>query len=315
MGDTCPVYEGSYCQRNFDPGYKEKLRKADESYNKLVNNKYKLGEEKFLEDLRNFSFKTPKDKKVVISAYFGFYLLPKEEQKKYTKTIKDKDGYEFTGLLIDEFDPKGYAQLKNKPEYTLGMLKSNIFSYESAKKHFQENGLKSGEFILTNKIVQNNFVSQDKVPIKEVNNSIVIKGIGYNAYKANPEGMDITLRNAGIKSYIVVNVSKENKEGEKFVTITRYTRIGDEFKEPLNVVFGLPDRTEYGNKYKMLTNYDPHKILDKARYVVKNKDDNTIMKEILNTINYKINEEFSNIKKIDDKEYKDFVKQWKQKIK
>ena len=307
VGDTCPVYEGSYCQRNFDPGYKEKLRKANESYNKLVNNKYKLGEEKFLEDLRNFSFKTPKDKKVVISAYFGFYLLPKEEQKKYTKTIKDKDGYEVTGLLIDEFDPKGYAKLKNKTEYTLGMLKSNIFSYESAKKHFQENGLKSGEFILTNKIVQNNFVSQDKVAIKELN--------GYNAYKANPEGMDITLRSAGIKSYIVVNVSKENKEGEKFVTITRYTRIGDEFKEPLNVFFGLPDRTEYGNKYKMLTKYDPHKILDKARYVVKNKDDNTIMKEILNTINYKINKEFSNIKKIDDEEYKDFVKQWKQKIK
>ena len=286
-----------YVQR-FDKEYsKEEKKKLKEAQNAKINISKKIynlnnphENSTFLSELKKISYATPYKYRVV-SPYFGFYFLSAKEQKKYLKKITDKDGKEFTGLMVDTFDPKGYEKLKNSKEYTVAMLKVNVQSYGTARDYFQKNGLKSGTVTLTNpKIVSQNFVSHSTIA------KVIPDPLGVGAAITNGDGLNITLRRAGVKSYIKINVTKENSKGEKFVTITRYTRIGDKFVEPLNLMFGLPDKGDKGTPYTILTNYEKHEKYKNARFVVKGKTPNQIIKEINTSIETRRNEEMRNVK-------------------
>ena len=285
--------------RKFDEEYSQFMKKVDEARMKIISKKQEIGSDEFLNNLKMYSNKSPYPF-TVISPYFGYYYLESREQKKYFERITDIDGLSFTGLMIDKFDPSGYEKLKNSKEYTIGMLKANINSYESAEKHFKENGLELGTFTITNELTSQNFVSQDEI--------IKLKTrLGIGAIITNADGLNITLRKASIKSYIEINVSEGNKKGEKFVTITRYTRLGDKFQKPYDLVAGFPSNKELGNPYVLLSHYERHKIFDKGRYVVTGKTDKDIKKEIIKSINILRNNEILNIKKIDPWEYKDYL--------
>ena len=285
--------------RKFDEEYSQFMKKVDEARMKIISKKQEIGSDEFRNNLKMYSNKSPYPF-TVVSPYFGYYYLESREQKKYFERITDIDGLSFTGLMIDKFDPSGYEKLKNSKEYTIGMLKANINSYESAEKHFKENGLELGTFTIANELTKQNFVSQDEI--------IKLKTrLGIGAIITNADGLNITLRNASIKSYIEINVSEGNKKGEKFVTITRYTRLGDKFEKPYDLVAGFPSNKELGNPYTLLSHYERHKIFDKGRYVVTGKTDKDIKKEIIESINVLRNNEILNIKKIDPWEYKDYL--------
>ena len=193
--------------------------------------------------------------------------------------------------MADTFDPKGYEKLRNSEEYTVAMLKVNVQSYGTARDYFQKNGLKSGTVTLTNpKIVSQNFVSHGTIA------KVIPDPLGAGAAITNGDGLNVTLRRAGVKSYIEINVTEENAKGEKFVTITRYSRIGDKFSKPLNLIFGLPDDSEKGTPYTILTNYEKHEIYKNARFVVKGKTPDQIIKEINTSIETRRNEEMRNVK-------------------
>ena len=285
--------------RKFDEEYSQFMKKVDEARMKIISKKQEIGSDEFLNNLKMYSNKSPYPF-TVISPYFGYYYLESREQKKYFERITDIDGLSFTGLMIDKFVPSGYEKLKNSKEYTIGMLKANINSYESAEKHFKENGLELGTFTIANELTSQNFVSQDEILKLKTR-------LGIGAIITNADGLNITLRNASIKSYIEINVSEGNKKGEKFVTITRYTRLGDKFQKPYDLVAGFPSNKELGNPYVLLSHYERHKIFDKGRYVVTGKTDKDIKKEIIKSINILRNNEILNIKKIDPWEYKDYL--------
>ena len=284
--------------KRFDEEYsKEEKKKLEEAQNAKTNiskKKYNLNNPHensiFSSKLKKISYATPYKYRVE-SPYFGFYFLSADEQKKYFQEIVDKDGEKFKGLMADTFDPKGYEKLKNSEEYTVAMLKVNVQSYGTARDYFQKNGLKSGTVTLTNpKIVSQNFVSHGTIA------KVIPDPLGAGAAITNGDGLNVTLRRAGVKSYIEINVTEENAKGEKFVTITRYSRIGDKFSKPLNLIFGLPDDSEKGTPYTILTNYEKHEIYKNARFVVKGKTPDQIIKEINTSIETRRNEEMRNVK-------------------
>jgi len=284
--------------KRFDKEYpKEEKKKLEEAQNAKTNiskKKYNLNNphenSNFLSELKKISYATPYKIRVV-SPYFGFYFLSADEQKKYFQEIVDKDGIKFKGLMVDVFDPKGYKDLTNSTEYTIAMLKVNVQSYGTARDYFQKNGLKSGTVTLTNpKIVSQNFVSHGTIA------KVIPDPLGAGSAITNGDGLNVTLRRAGVKSYIEIKVTEENAKGEKFVTITRYSRIGDNFARPLDLLFGLPDKSEKGTPYTILTNYEEHKIYKNARFVVKGKTPDQIIKEINTSIETRRNEEMWNVK-------------------
>ena len=126
------------------------------------------------------------------------------------------------------------------------------------------------------------------------------------------EGLNITLRSSNIVSYTEVVVTEQNKKGEKFVTLTRYTRIADEFSKPYDLKKGVPSNLELGNRYGLMSDYEKHNIFpNKLRYVVKNKSPEQIKNEIKKFMTIGKNNEINNLNKIDSWEYKDFLENQK----
>ena len=281
------------------------IQEAAEAFNKLKSQNYILGNDEFLKNLRNYPKDSPYLIGPIISPYFGFYFLPKEIQKKYFGRVEDKDGNVAEGLIMNKFDPKGYEKLVNSKEYTIAMHKANLVSLESAYEHFEKNGLKPGTFYVNNKRFSQNFVSQSEI--------IHLKTkLGIGQAITDTDGLNITLREATIVGHIRIIVSEPNKKGEQFVTITRYTRIADEFSEPYNLKWGLPSPFELGNKYGLMSEYEDHDIFKNLRYVGKGKSPEKIKNELKNSMNIGKNNAINNLNKIDAWEYKHYLKNMKE---
>ena len=58
----------------------------------------------------------------------------------------------------------------------------------------------------------------------------------------------------------------------------------------------MPDDSEKGTPYTILTNYEKHEIYKNARFVVKGKTPDQIIKEINTLIKTRRNEEIRNVK-------------------
>ena len=281
------------------------IQEAAEAFNKLKSQNYILGNDEFLKNLRNYSKDSPYLIGPIISPYFGFYFLPKEIQKKYFGRVEDKDGNVAEGLIMNKFDPKGYEKLINSKEYTIAMHKANLVSLESAYEHFEKNGLKPGTFYVNNKRFSQNFVSQSEIMHLKTR-------LGIGQAITDADGLNITLREATIVGHIRIIVSEPNKKGEQFVTITRYTRIADEFSEPYNLKWGLPSPFELGNKYGLMSEYEDHDIFKNLRYVGKGKSPEKIKNELKNSMNIGKNNAINNLNKIDAWEYKHYLKNMKE---
>ena len=260
---------------------------------------YRLGDQKFLDDLKLFSTANG-----LASPYFGFYYLPKEIQKKYFGKVKDKNGNIAEGLVMNRFDPKGYQNLINSKEYTIAMHKANLVSLESAYAHFEKNGLKPGTFDINNKRFSQNFASQSEI-------AHIKTRLGLGQIVTNADGLNITLREASVVGHTRIVVSKPNKKGEQFVTITRYTRIADDFTKPYDLKWGLPYPFETGTEYGLMSDYEDHDIFVKLRYVVKGKSPKEIKNEVKNSMNIGKNNAINNLNRIDPWEYKHFLKNLK----
>ena len=281
------------------------IQEAAEAFNKLKSQNYILGNDEFLKNLRNYSKDSPYLIGPIISPYFGFYFLPKEIQKKYFGRVEDKDGNVAEGLIMNKFDPKGYEKLINSKEYTIAMHKANLVSLESAYEHFEKNGLKPGTFYVNNKRFSQNFVSQSEIMHLKTR-------LGIGQAITDADGLNITLREATIVGHIRIIVSEPNKKGEQFVTITRYTRIADEFSEPYNLKWRLPSPFELGNKYGLMSEYEDHDIFKNLRYVGKGKSPEKIKNELKNSMNIGKKNAINNLNKIDAWEYKHYLKNMKE---
>ena len=281
------------------------IQEAAEAFNKLKSQNYILGNDEFLKNLRNYSKDSPYLIGPIISPYFGFYFLPKEIQKKYFGRVEDKDGNVAEGLIMNKFDPKGYEKLINSKEYTIAMHKANLVSLESAYEHFEKNGLKPRTFYVNNKRFSQDFVSQSEIMHLKTR-------LGIGQAITDADGLNITLREATIVGHIRIIVSEPNKKGEQFVTITRYTRIADEFSEPYNLKWGLPSPFELGNKYGLMSEYEDHDIFKNLRYVGKGKSPEKIKNELKNSMNIGKKNAINNLNKIDAWEYKHYLKNMKE---
>ena len=281
------------------------IQEAAEAFKKLKSQNYILGNDEFLKNLRNYSKDSPYLIGPIISPYFGFYFLPKKIQKKYFGRVEDNDGNVAEGLIMNQFDPKGYEKLKNSKEYTIAMHKANLVSLESAYEHFEKNGLKPGTFYVNNKRFSQNFVSQSEIMHLKTR-------LGIGQAITDADGLNITLREATIAGHIRIIVSEPNKKGEQFVTITRYTRIADEFSKPYNLKWGLPSPFELGNKYGLMSEYEDDDIFENLRYVGKGKYPEDIKNELKNSMNIGKKDAINNLNKIDAWEYKHYLKNMKE---
>ena len=263
--------------------HSESIKRAEKN---LHEKTYRLGDQNFINDLTEFS----RSRDIgLISPYFGFYFLPVNIQKKYMS--KDKDGN--IGLRVDDFDPKGFETLKNTREYTIGLYKVNIESFERTKKEILEKGIKNDT--LNNKNVQQNFISQSKIL------GIIPDSNGFEKVISTPEKLDITYRNGLIKSKTTIQI--ENwKKGWVKVQLFREYKLYDDFKKPYDFKYGLPYSGETGTPYKLLTNYQKKDEIFTGYYKLKGKTEEkkqkNLQNEVINSLNIKISDAINNIKKL-----------------
>ena len=263
--------------------HSESIKRAEKN---LHEKTYRLGDQNFINDLTEFS----RSRDIgLISPYFGFYFLPVNIQKKYMS--KDKDGD--IGLRVDDFDPKGFETLKNTREYTIGLYKVNIKSFERTKKEILENGIKNNT--LNNENVQQNFVSQSKIL------GIIPDSNGLEKAISTPEKLDITYRTGSIKSKTTIQI--ENwKKGWVKVKLFREYKLYDDFKKPYDFKYGLPYSGETGTPYKLLTNYQKKDEIFTGYYKLKGeteeKKQKNLQNEVINSLNIKISDAINNIKKL-----------------
>ena len=263
--------------------HSEPIKRAKKN---LHEKTYRLGDQNFINDLTEFS----RSRDIgLISPYFGFYFLPVNIQKKYMS--KDEDGD--VGLRIDAFDPKGFEELKNKREYTIGLYKVNIKSFERTKKEILENGIKNNT--LNNENVQQNFVSQSKIL------GIIPDSNGLEKVISTPEKLDITYRTGSIKSKTTVQIENWKKDWVK-VTLFREYKLYDDFKKPYDFRYGLPYSGETGTPYKLLTNYQKKDKIFTGYYRLKGKTERekqkNLQNEVINSLNIRISDAINNIKKL-----------------
>ena len=252
----------------------------------VVTQTYRLGDQKFLEDLTLFSL----TKDIGLSSpYFGFYFLPENIQKKYLTSDEDGD----VGLRIDTFDIEGFKKLKNTKEYTIGLYKVNIHAFEKTKKEIQINGVKNSRF--NNENTQQNFVSQSKIL------GIIPDSLGVEKAIFTPKELDITYRTGIIKSKTTVQVNNLGGDWVE-VKLFREYKLYDHFKAPYDLYKGFPYSKETGHPYNLLTNYQKKEEIFKGRYRMKGKTakekQQSLKNELTNSLNILINEARQNINKL-----------------
>ena len=252
----------------------------------VVTQTYRLGDQKFLEDLTLFSL----TKDIGLSSpYFGFYFLPENIQKKYLTSDEDGD----VGLRIDTFDIEGFKKLKNTKEYTIGLYKVNIHAFEKTKKEIQINGVKNSRF--NNENTQQNFVSQSKIL------GIIPDSLGVEKAIFTPKELDITYRTGTIKSKTTVQVNNLGGDWVE-VKLFREYKLYDHFKAPYDLYKGFPYSKETGHPYNLLTNYQKKEEIFKGRYRMKGKTakekQQSLKNELTNSLNILINEARQNINKL-----------------